>query len=189
MEQKRLERITNVVQKRQSGIIVVLENIHDPHNAAAIMRTCDAFGIQTVWFIFDQELPYNPKRVGKASSSSANKWLDFKTFNSTLSCFKTLKQENYISIATAFTPTAKKLNETEFDQKKIAIWVGNEHAGLSKEAIENADQTIIIPMNGFVQSLNVSVATAVVLWEVVKQRNTFLSSQDQKILLDNFLKK
>lgn len=170
MEQKRIERITTVVKNRQSGIIVVLEDIHDPHNGAAIMRTCDAIGIQNVWFIFDKEKKYNPKKIGKASSSSANKWLDFKIFDSALSCFKTLKQEHYKIIATAFTPNATSLLSKKFDEENIAILVGNEHAGLSEYAIKNADEVIQIPMMGFVQSLNVSVATAIVLWEITKQR-------------------
>lgn len=170
MQQKRKERIETVINNRQQGIIVVLEDIHDPHNAAAIMRSCDAFGIQNVWFIFDKEKPYNPKKIGKASSSSANKWLDFRTFNSMLLCFETLKQEHYKIIGTALTPTATSLLSKKFDEEKIALLVGNEHAGLSEYAVKNADEVIQIPMLGFVQSLNVSVATAIVLWEITRQR-------------------
>ena len=124
MQQKRLEKITSVVSKRRNDITVVLEDIHDPHNAAAILRTCDGLGIQNVYFIFEKEKAFNPKRVGKASSSSANKWLDFKIFNSTLSCFKTLKHEGYTIIATALTPTAEGLDNASFTEEKIALLVG-----------------------------------------------------------------
>lgn len=170
MQPKRKERIETVMNNRQKGIIVVLEDIHDPHNAAAIMRTCDALGIQNIWFIFDKEKKYNPKKVGKASSSSANKWLDFQIFTSTQECLEKLKEETYNIIATAFTPTSTSLLTKKFGKEKIAILVGNEHAGLSEYAINNADEVIQIPMMGFVQSLNVSVATAIVLWEITKQR-------------------
>lgn len=170
MEQKRVERIKCIMEQRQSGIIVVLEDIHDPHNAAAILRTCDALGIQTVYFIFEKEEKYNPQKIGKASSSSANKWLDFTLFDSTYQCINTLKQDGYTIVATALTEKSESLTTAKFPEKKIAILVGNEHGGLSKTAIDMADRVIMIPMLGFVQSLNVSVATAIVLWEIIKQR-------------------
>ena len=187
----RKEIITRVVHNRQSGLLVVLEDIHDPHNAAAILRTCDAMGIQNVWFVFEKEKQYNPKRVGKSSSSSANKWLDFRIFRDTLSCFKTLKQKGYISIATALTDNSESLGAAKFPEKKIALWVGNEHAGLSDTEVKNADRVIQITMRGFVQSLNVSVATAITLWEITKQRgNTYpLSEKENKKLLEDFSKR
>ncbi|MEK7577910.1 MAG: RNA methyltransferase [Patescibacteria group bacterium] len=190
MQQKRLEKITSVVSKRRNDITVVLEDIHDPHNAAAILRTCDGLGIQNVYFIFEKEKAFNPKRVGKASSSSANKWLDFKIFNSTLSCFKTLKHEGYTIIATALTPTAEGLDNASFTEEKIALLVGNEHAGLSQKAINAADRVIQIPMAGFVQSYNVSVSAAIILWDIVGKRKTKpLSRIEQKKLVENFSKR
>lgn len=194
MEQKRIDRITNVVKNRRRDIIVILEDIHDPHNAAAILRTCDALGIQNVWFIFEKEKAYNPKKVGKATSSSANKWLDFKVFDSTFQCFKTLKQEGYTTIATALTEQSESLLTTRFPENNIAILVGNEHRGLSEQATKLADRSVMIPMMGFVQSLNVSVATAIVLWEIIRQRNNSsvnweLSPEEQQKLAKDFQKR
>lgn len=190
MQQKRLDRITAVVKNRRSNIIVVLEDIHDPHNAAAILRTCDALGIQNVYFIFEKEKRFNPKRIGKASSSSANKWLDFTIFNSVLSCFKTLKQEEYTIIATALTDNAELLKTATFEEEKIALLVGNEHSGLSETAITLSDRVIMIPMKGFVQSLNVSVSTAIVLWDIISKRKCSpLSMAEQKKLVKNFSKR
>lgn len=190
MIQKRLDRITGVVGKRRNDIIIVLEDIHDPHNAAAILRTCDALGIQNVYFIFEKEKRFNPKRIGKASSSSANEWLDFTIFDSVLSCFKTLKQKEYTLIATAFTSKAENLNQAQFKEDKIAILVGNEHAGLSETAISLSDRVIMIPMKGFVQSLNVSVSTAIVLWDIIMKRTMSpLGKTEQKNLVENFLKR
>jgi len=190
MQQKRLERIKSVVSNRRTDIIVVLEDIHDPHNAAAILRTCDALGIQNVYFIFEKEKPFNPKRIGKASSSSANKWLDFKIFHSVLSCFKTLKHEGYTIIATALTPNAEDLTTTLLKEEKIALLVGNEHSGLSQTAIKLSDRVIMIPMKGFMQSLNVSVSTAIVLWDIFSKRKMSpLGKTEQKKLVEDFIKR
>jgi tRNA (guanosine-2'-O-)-methyltransferase len=167
---KRQEKIRAVVKNRQAGFIVVLEDIHDPHNAAAILRTCDAFGVQDVWFIFDKEKRYNPKRIGKSSSSSANKWLSFKVFNSTQDCLKVLKKSGYEIIATALTQKSKNLFKTKLLHKKIALLVGNEHQGLSELAIKSADKVIAIPMQGMVQSLNVSVTAGIFISEIYRQR-------------------
>lgn len=172
MNERRKQKILAVVQQRLTGLRVVLEDIHDPHNAAAILRTCDALGIQTVYFIFDKETPYNPKKIGKATSSSANKWLDFRVFNSAAQCMSALKKNGYTIIATALTKQAEALPTAVFNEKRIALLVGNEKEGLSQYAIAHADRTITIPMRGFVQSLNVSVATAIVLWEITKQRSS-----------------
>lgn len=190
MQQKRLEKIKKVVAARRADIIVVLEDIHDPHNAAAILRTCDALGIQQLYFIFEKEKRFNPKRVGKASSSSANKWLNFKTFNSTLLCFESLKQEGYTVIATALTNQSESLVTAKFPEEKIAILVGNEHSGLSDYAINNSDRVIMIPMKGFVQSLNVSVSTAIVLWDIVsKRKEKPFTKIKQQNLVEDFIKR
>lgn len=168
MDQKRLERIRKIKENRRQGIIVILEDIHDPHNSAAILRTCDALGIQNVWFIFEKETPYDPKKIGKATSATANKWLDFTIFTSTLQCINTLKQQGYTVMVTALTSNAQSILDHKATDKKIAIVVGNEKSGVSETALALADQVIKIPMRGFVQSLNVSVATAIILWEITK---------------------
>ena len=190
MQQKRLNRITSVVNNRRDDIVVVLEDIHDPHNAAAILRTCDAFGIQDVYFIFEKQQVFNPKKIGKASSSSANKWLNFTVFKSTKECIDALHKNNYTIVATALTTTAVSLSDEKFTDKKVALMVGNEHAGLSDTAISLADRVVMLPMKGFVQSLNVSVSAAVFLWDIVtKRKPTFLPAKKQKILLADFIKR
>ncbi|MBI5018734.1 RNA methyltransferase [Candidatus Gottesmanbacteria bacterium] len=189
MNERRISRITKVVENRQRDIVVVLEDIHDPHNAAAILRTCDAMGIQHVWYIFEKEKRYNPKRIGKATSSSANKWLDFALFDTTRECIDVLKKDGYTIMVTALTDNAVSLLGKKFDEEKIAVIVGNEHSGVSEAALTAADTVLQIPMLGFVQSLNVSVAAAMVLWEITRQRNgkyTLRPKEKQK-LLDDFL--
>lgn len=183
-----------MVAERQRGFVVVLEDIHDPHNSAAILRTCDAMGIQNVWYIFENEEAYNPKKVGKATSSSANKWLDFQIFTSTRECMDTLKKAGYHIIVSALTDESVSLEEYNFAQEKIALFVGNEHRGVSEEALNRADTVIKIPMLGFVQSLNVSVATAIILWEITRQRHQsktpmILAKKDQTSLFKDFLER
>lgn len=194
MEQKRINRIKKVVANRQPGILVVFEDIHDPHNAAAIMRTMDAMGIQNAWFIFDKEEAYNPKKVGKATSSSANKWLDFRIFTSALDCIRTLKKQGYHIVVSALTDESISLEDYRCTEKKIALFVGNEHRGVSEETLKHADTILKIPMLGFVQSLNVSVATAMILWEITRQRRQpktpiHIPKKEQNRLLEDFLKR
>ena len=167
---KRQQKLQQVASQRQAGFIVVLEDIHDPHNAAAILRTCDAFGVQDVWFIFNKEKAYNPKRVGKSSSSSANKWLTFRIFKSVAECKAALKRLKYESVGTVLRPGAEDFTKVKLTTKRIALWVGNEHAGLSEQAIEACDRLLMLPMRGFVESLNVSVMTAICIYEVTRQR-------------------
>jgi tRNA (guanosine-2'-O-)-methyltransferase len=162
-------KIEKVIENRQEGIIV-LEDIHDPHNAAAVWRSCDAFGFQKVYIIFVQEETFNPSRLGKASSSSANKWLDFEVFGSTEDCMKKLKKDGFKTIATVLDKDAKSIYETDFSVPKIAIMFGNEHRGLSPTATKMADEKMYIPMRGMVQSLNLSVTAAVTMFEITRQR-------------------
>lgn len=164
----RQEKIKRVMGQRQEGIIV-LEDIHDPHNAAAVWRSCDAFGFGKVYLIFEQEKRFNPKQVGKASSSSANKWLDFEVFTSTKECLKTIKDKGYTIYATTLDKRATRLEKTRFKDRP-AILFGNEHRGLSETAIKTADKKIYIPMRGMVQSLNLSVTAGIVMWEMSRQR-------------------
>ena len=168
---ERAEKFIRVAKNRQRGLTLVLEDIHDPHNAAAIMRTCDAFGIQDVRLVFETEKAWNPRRVGKIASSSANKWLTFRTCRSSRDCIRELKRAKYEIVATALTPDAENVYSVKLTSSKLAILVGNEHRGLSPAALKLADHTVKIPMRGMVQSLNVSVSTALAIAEVVRQRD------------------
>lgn len=185
MTPEREQKLKKAIALRQQGI-VVLEDLHDPHNAAAIFRTCDAFGIQKVCLIFEQEKRYNPKRVGKVSSSSANKWLDFEVFTSTKQCLNSLKRRGYHIIATALDEEAQDFRSADFTRSKTALLFGNEHRGLSQEALRLAHETVYISMRGIVQSLNISVSAAIIIAEMDRQRaqkkpknSHFLSKSEQ----------
>ena len=194
MEDHRVKRIHEVVEQRQSGLIVVLEDIHDPHNAEAILRTCDAFGVQDVHFVFEKETYYNPKKVGKSTSSSANKWLDFTVHRSATDCISVLHNDGFMIAVTAIDDNTENLFEARFTEQKIAMVIGNEHRGVSDEMLTGADRKIAIPMNGMVQSLNVSVTAAIILFEISRQRtqgssNYSLNDSQQKQLINSFLER
>jgi tRNA (guanosine-2'-O-)-methyltransferase len=192
---KRLNRFKEVIANRQAGLVLVLEDIHDPHNAAAILRTCDGLGIQDVYFIFAQEKPYNPKKVGKVTSSSANKWLNFHIFNSTKDCLKELKKQKYQVYATILNKDAIDATICAFTDSRMALVVGNEHRGISPEMIAGADKLIYLPMKGFVESFNVSVSAGLFLYEIIRQRmqadkkEYHLSAKEQAKLLADFKKR
>jgi tRNA (guanosine-2'-O-)-methyltransferase len=173
----RQEKIKKVIRDRQEGIIV-LENIADPHNAAAVWRTADAFGFQKIYLVYSKEKAINPKKIGKKSSSSANKWLSFKLFKSIEECYAELKKDGYKIYATVLDEEAKQISDIRFQKEKIAIVLGNEHRGLSEEAIKGADEKIYIPMKGMVQSLNISVTAAILMYDVDRQRKNNLLSNN-----------
>lgn len=168
--QKRIEKIKNVLKNRLSDVII-LEDIYDPHNAAAVFRTMDAFGFQTAHLVFNKEKPFNPKKLGKKTSASANKWLDFIPHSSIQSCISSLKKQKFTIYATAIDKRAKSIHSIKFSNKKAALLFGNEHRGLSKQAIDLSDEIIYIPMHGFVQSLNLSVTAALCMYELNSQRS------------------
>lgn len=169
---ERAAKIQRLVENRQQGIIV-LEDISDPHNAAAVLRSCDAFGFHQVFFIFHEERGFNPEKIGKLTSASANKWLEFEIFDSTTACFDRLRDLGYLTVATALTDQSESIFEIDLTEPKLALVFGNEHRGLSEEALARCDKTLLIPMQGMVQSLNLSVTAALCMFETTRQRRQF----------------
>jgi tRNA (guanosine-2'-O-)-methyltransferase len=164
--EKRKNKIISVINSRQPSIRVVLENIHDPHNVSAIFRTCDAVGVPKVSLVYYQEA--FPK-IGKKSSASAFKWVEKEKFKSIEDCYSNLKEEGFSIYASSISDGAVSLYELDLT-KKSAIVLGNEHRGVSDIATTMADKKFLIPMFGMVQSLNVSVAAAIILYEALRQR-------------------
>jgi tRNA (guanosine-2'-O-)-methyltransferase len=190
--ERRRERLIEVARARQQGV-VVLEDIHDPHNAEAVFRSCDAMGFQRVCLVFEKSEPFDPRRIGKISSASANKWLTFETYDSTTDCLGRLHDEGYELVATVLAEDAEPIFEADFTSPRTALLFGNEHRGLSEQAVALADRKLMIPMRGMVQSLNLSVTAALCLYELTRQRmahgiDGFLYADDeQQALADEFL--
>jgi tRNA (guanosine-2'-O-)-methyltransferase len=143
-----------------------MENIHDPHNVSAVFRTCDAVGVMRVELLYTLE---KFPRIGKKSSSSANKWVERRRHTSVDECYAALRAEGFRIYATATGGTSQSLYNLDLT-RKIAFVLGNEHRGVSAEAAKKADAHVQIPMLGMIESLNVSVAAAVCLYEAMRQR-------------------
>ena len=153
---------------RQKSLTLVLENIHDPHNAAAIFRTADAVGIDKIYLVYNiNEFP----KIGRITSGSAVKWIERVMYNNVTDCFNDLKNDGYKIYSTHMVEGKDNLSLYDLNMTgKTAIVMGNEKEGISDEAKELSDANFLIPMKGMVQSLNVSVASAVCLYEALRQR-------------------
>ncbi|HVY74850.1 MAG TPA: RNA methyltransferase [Puia sp.] len=167
MTPERHQRLTQVLDKRQNDLTVVLENVFDPHNISAVMRTCDAVGIQDIYVLNTRIGPH--KRWGAKSSSSAAKWLTIHQFDDPVTCFKTLRERYDRIFTTHLTSDAVSLYDLRFTGS-VALVFGNEHEGVSEEIRKLGDGNFIIPQVGIIRSLNISVACAVTLYEAFRQK-------------------
>jgi tRNA (guanosine-2'-O-)-methyltransferase len=152
-----------LINLRTRHLTIVLEDIYQPHNASAVLRSCDCFGIQDVHIIENM----NKYEVNPDVALGSSKWLNLiryrETTNNTSQCLKKLKSDGYRIIATTphendFTPETLPLDQ------KTALVFGTELAGLSEEALSQADGFVRIPMYGFTESFNISVSAALLLY-------------------------
>lgn len=181
MTPERREKLTNVLSKRQPDLTVVLENVFDPHNISAVMRTCDAAGVQDI-YILNTRIPRH-KKWGAKSSSSAAKWLSVHQYENAEECFAELRKRYSRIITTHLSSDAVSLYDVNFTES-IALVFGNEHSGVSDEIRAMADGNFIIPQVGIIRSLNISVACAVTLYEAYRQKS-IAGHYNQQRLDDN----
>ena len=167
MTPQRNARLLAVLNKRQPDLTVVLENVFDPHNISAVMRTCDAVGIQDIYVLNTRIPPH--KKWGSKSSSSAHKWLTIHQFTDASECFTALRSRYDLVLTTHLSGDAVSLHSINLAQP-VALVFGNEHEGVSEEIRAMADGNFIIPQVGMIQSLNISVACAVSLYEAFRQK-------------------
>jgi tRNA (guanosine-2'-O-)-methyltransferase len=178
MTPERREKLLTVLQKRQNNLTVVLENVLDPHNETAVMRTCDSVGIQDI-FIINNRKP--PKRAwGFRSGGGAKKWLTVHQFMHTEECFKELRTRYSKVLTTHLGTDSVSLFDIDFTNN-VALVFGNERSGVSDEARALSDGNFIIPQMGIVQSLNISVACAVSLYEAYRQKELAGHYQQQNL--------
>ncbi len=164
--ERRRRRMVEVLERRQPDLTVVLENVHDPHNVSAVLRSCDAVGISSVHLVYSVE---ERPELSRGVSGSALRWLDVVDHDSIDACYAALREKGFTIYATHLDENRVDLFDLDLT-KPTALVFGNERRGLSAEAVAEADATVIIPMMGMVQSLNISVACAVSLYEALRQR-------------------
>ena len=167
MTPERRERLLTVLKNRQKNLTVVLEDVQDPHNVAAVMRTCDAVGIQDLYII--TTLAPRRKKWGHRSSSSAEGWLTIHQYTDPEACIADLRK-NYNKIYTTHLASdAVSLYDINFTDS-VALVFGNERTGVSDKVRSLADGNFIIPQMGMIRSLNISVACAVSIYEAMRQK-------------------
>lgn len=180
---ERQERIRIAVDERTCDVVPVLENIYDRGNISAVLRSAEAMGFQCGHVIEIGEKFKSANRV----TQGADKWLDIRKWKSTIECTRELKRLGYQILATHLDTKARPIDEMDFS-RPTAIVFGNEKDGISPEMIAEADHTIIIPMRGFVQSFNISVAAAIALYHAASERRRKLGrhgdlSDEEKTIL------
>lgn len=163
---ERKARIDEVVAGRTRTLTVVMEAFCNPQNVNAVVRTCEAFGIQDLHVVEGVMKPYDRNRK---VSQNADKWLDVHRWKDTRTCLEYLRGQGFAVYATHLGPGSRGLSQLSF-AGKVALVFGNEHRGVSNEALALADARYAIPMLGFVQSLNVSVAAAVSIAAAIERR-------------------
>ncbi len=180
--ERRLEKLSRAIRYTQPDLTAVLENIHDPHNVSAILRSCDAVGVRKVNLLYTAD---SFPKIGKKSSASAYKWVERRNFRSVAACYEKLREEGYLIAASVVGSDSSSLYDIDL-RAKVAIVFGNEHRGVTDEAAKEADVRFQIPMHGMVQSLNVSVACAITLFEALRQRIKSGEVESMKLSPDEF---
>ncbi len=155
-----------MLARRQRDLTLVMDNIWDPHNVSAILRSCDAFGLFRVHLYYTTE---KWPELGTKSSASAKKWMGRERHTDGAAMLAGFAAAGTQVIRTGFSETARPLFDFDFT-RPTAVILSNEHRGASPELVEQVGQELYIPMQGMVQSLNVSVAAAVILYEAFSQR-------------------
>ena len=170
MTDQRRARLREVAYRRQTNFTVILENVHDPHNISAVLRSCEAVGVAEVFILYTEErLQEEYIEIGKKSSAGARKWLTVNYYTGLENCFRAVRSRYKYIYATHMAEDAVSLHELDLTES-VALLFGNEHDGVSKEALAHTDSNFLIPQVGMVQSLNISVACAVSLYEGLRQR-------------------
>lgn len=165
MIEERNQRIIETLNRRQPDLTVVMENVHKPHNVSAVARTCDSVGVGKIHAV----VPKGSFRLGGKAASGVQKWVKAKYWRDTSEVVASLQSDGYTVYAADISERAIDYREIDYC-KPTAIMLGSELVGVSKEARECANHFMSVPLYGMVESLNVSVAAAVVLYEAARQR-------------------
>ena len=187
---RRKERMDRVLAHRTRAFTIVLENLYDPHNISAILRSAEAFGVQDVYIIETEDHPF---RLSHAVTRGCERWLTLHRYNTVAACVEALRGAGYEVAVADHRPDTPRIDNLNFSARR-AYWMGAEHAGVSEEARALADTSYLIPMNGFTESLNVSVAAAITLftartrWEAAGGQSGDLSETESETVRLQWMK-
>jgi tRNA (guanosine-2'-O-)-methyltransferase len=177
---ERKARIDRVISRRTNTVVPVVEGVYDMGNVSAVMRSAEALGYQSVHVVESAE----QLKTSSRTTQGADKWLDVRRWKTTKECLADLKEKGYRIVVTHLE-AAKPIDQVDFT-RPTALVFGNEAHGISSEMLSGADERCIIPMLGFVESFNISVAAAVALYHAYQQRVDRLGAQgdlgDQALL-------
>ncbi|MDR2848503.1 MAG: RNA methyltransferase [Bacteroidales bacterium] len=184
----RCDRLEEILAQRTRYLTVLLEDIYQPQNASAVLRTCDCFGVQDVHIIET----FNQYQVNPMVVKGADKWLTLHKYTGYEDAVSRLRTNGYRIIATSLHADSKPLHELDLGKGKCALVFGNEHRGVSGELLEAADEHVLIPMYGFTQSLNISVSAGIALHYLTGELkksgiNLSLSQAEKTVLMAQWL--
>lgn len=173
LSENRKERFSEILVNRTKHFTVVVEDVFQLHNTSAVMRSCEVFGVQDL-HVIEQKFG---KEIDKEIALGAEKWVDIHRYPNTQLCIEELKEKGYQIVATSPHVEANLLQDFDI-HRPSALFFGTEKEGLSQEVLQQADTFIKIPMVGFTESLNISVAAAIILQNITSRlRNTTIKWQ------------
>lgn len=195
MTEERLQKFKIAATRRQNNLSVILENVHDPHNLGAVLRSCDSVGISEIFVLYtDPQLKGREHiKLNKRTSSGARRWVDVHLYEDVAACFTHIRKKYNKIYSTHLEEQPTSLYELNLTQS-VALMFGNEKEGLSEEVLAYSDGNFIIPQMGMVQSLNISVACAVSIYEALRQRtvagmymeNLPMTAEEQTALYESY---
>lgn len=165
MTPERFRRISAVLNRRQPDLTVVTDEVHKGRNLSAIIRTCDAVGVDSIHAV----MPAEGYQVFNGTSASADKWVEVNHYSDIREPVERLRQQGYQLVAASLSASAVPFREVDYT-RPTALVLGAEVKGLSDYSVANVDSQVVLPMMGMVESLNVSVACALILNEAQRQR-------------------
>jgi tRNA (guanosine-2'-O-)-methyltransferase len=164
---RRFERIKNVLNCRMKNLTVLVEAVNKPHNLSAILRTCDAAGVFEANFISEKD----KVKTFNSTAQGSQKWVKLNNHETTISAVSELKKKGFKLYGTTLNERSTDYRNFDYSENTCFV-LGAEKWGLSDQLISKVDESIFIPMSGMVQSLNVSVAASILLFEAIRQRKS-----------------
>jgi len=181
MAERRAKLVEEYYSNKIKDVEILVDNVWDPHNVAALSRTADGFGISKINLYYTHNKFPDLEKVGKKSSSSANKWIKFSKVEDLNAFVSEKKAQGFEFVGADLNANAERLDNFEFPSKCIIV-LGAESEGLSAEIKKICNKFVFIPMAGMVESYNVSVAGGVVMYELFRQKGMGLKLRERVLI-------